>query len=137
MNNGTASSEAETMALRSDVVSTVLDPGAILLDLETKYFYTVNASGWAVLQLLEQGASRHQIEAQCASWGMPATQQGELDRFLERLVGERLVETGAGGGPLQPVALDEPWSPPEIDKQKEPLQRLMASAFDPSLPLAE
>ena len=137
MNKGAASSDAEVMTLRPDVVSTVLDQGAVLLDLETKYFYTVNASGWAVLKMLELGVSRRQIAAQCLGWGMPEAQQADLERFLNRLQSERLIEAGGGSGAPQSHALEGPWCPPEIEKQKEPLQRIMASAFDPSLPLAE
>lgn len=137
MNNDAASSDAEVMTLRSDVVSTVLDQGAILLDLETKYFYTVNTSGWAVLQMLEQGASRQQISAQCLAWGMPEAHQADLERFLNQLAGERLIEAGGDPGAPQSQMLEGSWRPPEIEKQKEPLQRIMASAFDPSLPLAE
>jgi hypothetical protein len=29
------------------------------------------------------------------------------------------------------------WRPPTIDKHREPLQRIVISAFDPTLPLAE
>ena len=43
--------KASKLTLRPDVVATVLEDGAVLLDLETKYFYSVNPSGWAILQL--------------------------------------------------------------------------------------
>ena len=39
-------------AFRPDVVATVLDDGAILLDLETKFFYELDATAWALASLL-------------------------------------------------------------------------------------
>jgi hypothetical protein len=33
--------------------------------------------------------------------------------------------------------LPGPWAPPTLQKQAEPLQRVIVSAFDPSVPLAE
>ncbi len=127
-----------TMALRPDVVATVLEEGAVLLDLESKYFYSLNRSGWAIAQLLEQGATRAQVLARCAAWGMEPGQTAAVDGFLDALVTDRLVETGdhPEDGP-DAAAFDGPWQVPSIERQREPLQRIMASAFDPSLPLAE
>ena len=64
MSNATA-----TWALRPDVVATVVEDGAVLLDLESKYFYSVNATGWAMLRLFEAGATREHAEERCKGWG--------------------------------------------------------------------
>jgi hypothetical protein len=122
--------------LRPDVVATILDHGALLLDLDSKYFYLVNPSGWAVTQLFENGASlEHAIERSHA-WGASDADIGSVREMVERLVSERLVE------PADTIANDTgeapvPWQPVSLERQAEPLQRVIVSAFDPSIPLAE
>ena len=127
----------EQIALRADVVSTLVDEGAVLLDLQTKYFYSVNRSGASILLLLEGGASRAQVLDTCARWGMPANDCEAVDGFLSVLASEDLVEEAGSGASDDTLTLEGPWASPTIEKQREPLQRIMASAFDPSLPLAE
>jgi hypothetical protein len=124
----------QAFALRSDVVVTVLDDGAVLLDLESKYFYELNASAWAVTRLFEVGATPDQAEAATRSWGAP---DGVVESVLAALADEGLVAaTPAGSSPEVP-AYEGVWDEPRVEKQPEPLQRVMVSAFDPSLPLAE
>lgn len=126
----------ERIALRPDVVSTVVDDGAVLLDLQSKYFYTVNRAGVAILTILEDGASRGEILRLCGQWGMPAMDTDSVTAFIDVLANDDLVET-IGPGALGDSDFAAPWERPVIEKQREPLQRIMASAFDPSLPLAE
>lgn len=126
----------ERIALRPDVVSTVVDDGAVLLDLHSKYFYTVNRAGVAILTILEDGASRGEILRLCGQWGMPAMDIDSVTAFIDVLANDDLVET-IGPGALGDCDFTAPWERPVIEKQREPLQRIMASAFDPSLPLAE
>jgi hypothetical protein len=126
-----------TLALRPDVVATVLDDGAILLDLESKYFYALNASGWALVQLLESGATASDVERRSKEWGAPA--DGSVAGFIARLQEYGLLETCDGGGDLA-AAVDDPprpWMAPTVEQQAEPLQHVIVSAFDPSVPLAE
>jgi hypothetical protein len=127
----------EMLALRQDVVATVLQGGAVLLDLDTKYFYSVNMSGWAIVQLFESGSSCNQVQIKCRAWGAAPADADAILQFLHALIDERLVEAIAEAPPDQPVELAVPWSRPTIEKHKEPLQRIITSAFDPSLPLAE
>jgi hypothetical protein len=126
-----------TMMLGANVVSTIVDEGAVLLDLESKYFYTVNRSGQAIIAMLEEGVSSRDLLAQCASWGMPEAHRGDVETFLSRLVDDRLIGTAPMAGAASTASLDAAWHAPTIERQREPLQRIMASAFDPSLPLAE
>lgn len=128
--------QLQRIALRPDVVSTVVDDGAVLLDLKTKYFYTINRSGVAILTVLEDGASRGEIVRLCERWGMPAADVGGVTAFLDVLADDDLVEMVGPGTPGD-SDFAAPWERPNIEKQREPLQRIMASAFDPSLPLAE
>jgi len=126
---------ARGYALRSDVVATILDHGALLLDLDSKFFYLLNPSGWAVTQLFENGASvEHAIE-RARAWGRDAD-VSDVREMVERLVAERLIEPAeaiANESGEAPVA----WQPVTLERQAEPLQRVIVSAFDPSIPLAE
>jgi hypothetical protein len=127
----------ETLALRPDVVVTVLETGAVALDLATKYFYTVNPSGRSLLLLLEGGATRRRIQDRCAEWGRPESDVPRIEAFLQTLLTDGLVESSGTTGEPDSVDFSGPWSAPTVERQKEPLQRLMVSAFDPSIPLAE
>ena len=126
----------QPLILRPDVVVTTLEGGAVLLDLKTKYFYSVNESGWAITQLFESGATPATVRERSAAWGA----NGSLDSvtsFVERMAAEGLLTSA-----VEPAAPPESdftgkWTPPSLEKHKEPLQRVMISAFDPTLPLAE
>jgi len=124
---------------RPDVVATVIDDGAVLLDLETKYFYRLNRTGWAIAQLFESGATPQDVHAYCRAAGATASDQASVSALIDTLLRDNLIEVSDGPPQTSPseqaVAID--WSPPTIEKQAEPLQRVIISAFDPSVPLVE
>jgi len=125
-----------SLGLRTDVVSAVIDDGAVLLDLAKKYFYSVNSSGWAIIQLFERGTTVEEVKTICSSWS--GEDQGHaVERFIEVLVGDQLLTVMAESPQEHNVNLDGKWVPPTIEKHKEPLHRVMTSAFDPSIPLVE
>jgi hypothetical protein len=126
----------KTLILRPDVVVTTLEGGAVLLDLKTKYFYSVNESGWAITQLFETGATRADVHARSTAWGANGTLDS-VTAFVERMVDEGLVTAGDHPAPPAESSFTGDWTPPAVEKHKEPLQRVMISAFDPTLPLAE
>jgi hypothetical protein len=129
--------QAKTLMLRPEVVVTVIEDGAVLLDLDSKYFYSVNQTGWAILQMFEAGTTREQVENRCHNWGAASADAAPITRFLDALVGDNLVTpTEWVEGELN-IQLNRPWSAPTIEKSREPLQRIMKSPFDPTLPLAE
>lgn len=129
-------SHEPAFALRPDVVATVLDHGALLLDLESKYFYLLNPTGWAVMQLFEEGATFEHAIGRCVDWGAPKADLEGVRASLAYARDEGLIVNGAvdqrpaGEGP-------QAWEPVRIERQAEPLQRVIVSAFDPSIPLAE
>ncbi len=128
--------ETGGFVLRPTVVATVVEDGAVLLDLETKYFYHLNAGAWAITQLFEtDGATAEQIEQQCCLWGAPAN-DGSVRQFLAELERENLVEA-APTAQASAGHKAQPWVAPEMKRQAQPLQTLVTSAFDPSIPLAE
>jgi hypothetical protein len=56
---------------------------------------------------------------------------------MDKLRGYGLVEECDATAPAPPVTFEGPWQPPAIERQREPLQSIVTSAFDPSVPLAE
>jgi hypothetical protein len=134
--NGVDASAPAGFALRPDVVATILDHGALLLDLDSKYFYLLNPSGWAVTQLFEDGATVDHALERARSWGASETDVAGVEKMVEELRGERLIEPA---GSIQNVVGTPPetWQSVTLERQAEPLQRVIVSAFDPSIPLAE
>lgn len=123
--------------LRPDVVATILDHGALLLDLDSKYFYLLNPTGWAIVQLFEdQGATIDHALERSRTWGAPPADLAAVRGLIDEMVGQNLLVSGQLG---PPVAGEPPaeWLSPTIERQAEPLQKVIVSAFDPSIPLAE
>ncbi|MBI3785911.1 MAG: PqqD family protein [Deltaproteobacteria bacterium] len=127
----------QTLVLRPDVVGTVITDGAVLLDLETNYFYETNATGWAILQMFEAGTTREHVLDQCRRWGAGATDADALGKFLETVGADKLIVPSDWPPVTAETSLEVTWVPPTIQKAPEALQRIMKSAFDPTLPLAE
>jgi hypothetical protein len=123
------------LSLRDTVSVGVLDDGAVLLDLESKYFYVLNATGWALTQAFESGASIDDVRRLARTWG--ASDDAGVDAFVAQLQGFGLLESGAAGDAAPDVSFTRQWSTPTIERQAEPLQNVMVTAFDPSIPLAE
>ena len=122
--------------LRADVVATVLDHGALLLDLDSKYFYLLNPSGWAVAQLFEDGATVDHVVERSRAWGASEADLDAVRDQVRRMSAEGLLEPAAT--PLNNVGEGVAnWEPVSFERQPEPLQKVIVSAFDPSIPLAE
>jgi hypothetical protein len=128
--------EAGVLVLRPEVVATVIEDGAVLLNLDTNDFYEVNRSGWAILQLFEGGARRDEVMQRCVQWGAP-DDDPSVAKFVEVLVSDTLIVASEWPASDAEVALDVAWSAPTIEKAPEALQRIVRSPFDPTLPLAE
>ena len=58
-------------------------------------------------------------------------------QFINTLEEENLIVMFDQILPEEEINLNGVWTEPTIEKQKEPLQRIMTSAFDPTMPLAE
>jgi hypothetical protein len=87
--------------------------------------------------LFEAGTTRERVETACRKWGARAEDAKPIADFLDLIIGDKLVT--ATGLPAADPSVDLPhgWSAPTIEKSREPLQRIMKSPFDPTLPLAE
>jgi hypothetical protein len=128
---------SQNSMLRSTVVPTVFADGAVLLDLRTKFFYQLNGSAWAIVQLLETtGIDSSTVLARTHDWGCRGDAVEEVRDFLKRLFEFDLLEEAEAETPPE-IAAPATWTSPRIDRQAEPLHRLVTSAFDPSIPLAE
>lgn len=127
---------SQALALRPDVVATVLEEGAVLLDLESKYFYAANTTGWAISQLFEAGTTLERVQAECRNWGAQADDEGAIEGAVDVLVSNGLV-TPVDHETTTQVDVPEPWVAPSIERQAEPLQKVIVSSFDPSVPIAE
>jgi len=126
----------QTLILRPDVVVTTLEGGAVLLDLKTKYFYSVNETGWAITQLFETGTTPADVRNRSAAWGANGTLDS-VSAFVERMAAEGLLTSTQPSPAAAESDFTGAWTAPSLEKHKEPLQRVMISAFDPTLPLAE
>jgi hypothetical protein len=126
---------SSVQALRSTITAAVLDSGAVLLDLESKYFYALNASGWAIVQIFESGTSVDTARTQARAWGAP--DDGRVEEFIAQLQSFGLLELSELPAIAPQIEPLRAWMAPTIDRQAEPLQNVMVSAFDPSFPLGE
>lgn len=123
--------------LRPDVVATVLNDGAVMLDLETKFFFSANSSAWAIAEMFEAGATLSEVQAACARWGAVNGDQRLIDGVIQQMVAEGLIKPTEDAPVPAQTAAAKTWVAPTLKKHLEPLQRIMVSAFDPGLPLAE
>ncbi len=135
----------QSLAFRTDVVASELEDGAVVFDLESKYFYQLNSTGWAIAQMFENGATLEAVHAQCRVWGASDEDESAIDEVVETLLNEGLISDSDDGWDIDysddESARDEAfsalWIRPSIQKLSEPLQRIIVSAFDPSVPLTE
>ncbi len=129
--------DVHSFVLRPHVVATVIEDGAVLLDLESKFFYRLNSSAWSVTQLFETaGMSRAGIETACRAWGATDADIKPIDAMIETMQQDHLLEATSDQNE-QTATFSGTWTTPTIERQAEPLHRLITSAFDPSIPLAE
>lgn len=128
---------APGVGLRPTLVATVVEDGAVLLDLDSKYFYRLNGPAWAIVQLVENaGATADAIVERCRAFGASQADEAAIRAFVARCSSEGLFEPLPAEEPAE-VVFSGAWSEPVMDRQAEPLQGLVTSAFDPSVPLAE
>ena len=123
--------------LRPDVVSTIMNHGAVILDLRSKYFFSANSTGWAIAQMFETGATRDEMHCACRKCGATDAGIPAIDALIDLMISEGLVEPASMPAAATNGIIVASWVSPTLSKHREPLQRIMVSAFDPGLPLAE
>ena len=78
--------------------------------------------------------------AACRQAQAPTALEDDIRGFISTLLDEGLLtptSTGAGTVEEPRVEFAGPWDAPTVTKHREPLQQVVVSAFDPTLPLAE
>lgn len=125
------------LALSPNVVVTPLGDGALLLHLDNNFFYSINLPGWGILQLLEAGSTLHDILSKCKDWGAQENDQHAVENYLDELIANDLVGNFEGKAADQAAQFTGSWEAPTVERHDEPLERIVTSAFDPSVPLAE
>ncbi len=128
-----------------EVVVTELEDGAVLLNMESRLYYSLNNSALEIWHLLDSPAESQEIAQRLA--GQVEVDEAQateaVSAFLTELQNERLVIVADGIDPGRtteaPAETDgrQPFTQPELIRHDEPLHEVPVSAFDPQLPLAE
>ena len=132
-----------------EVVTTELEDGAVLLNLETRLYYSLNDGGLEIWRLLESATGPDEL-ARLLTHAFAVEEEpakAAASRFVGKLERERLVVASDRGGDeaasdpgaagRDEGAATRPFVEPELVRHDEPLHEVSASPFDPQLPLAE
>jgi Coenzyme PQQ synthesis protein D (PqqD) len=127
-----------------EVECTELADGAVLLNMDTRLYYSLNGSGLELWNASEGAEGPDQV-AKRLTEALEVDEQtasGVVSRFLPELERERLVLTSdqqpevPASAPPTPDA-PRPFEEPQLIKHDEPLHDVANTPFDPQLPLAE
>lgn len=132
-----------------EVVYTDLEEGAVLLHLETRFYYSLNEVGQSIWRLLDSAESledmlrrleeEYEVDRQLAEESVSKFLQ-ELEReqltLPRREAGSERPHQGSASAPA-PSKQKRPFVEPELIKHDEPLHEVVMNPFDPQLPLAE
>src|SRR5271154_4485470 len=111
--------------LRPDVVATVLNDGAVMLDLESKFFFSANSSAWAIAEMFESGATPGEVHEACARWGAVNGDKLLIDEAIRQMITEGLIKPADVSAVPARTSAMKIWVPPPLKKHREPLQRIM------------
>lgn len=133
----------------AEVVCTELEEGAVLLDMGSRTYFSLNATGLAVWNLIDAAGSREEL---LASLGGGGAAPGPVAEFIHELEREGLVAGDEAGGASESQPAPDRVEPaqraaalagaasldaPELIKHDEPMHEVTQNPFDPQLPLAE
>jgi hypothetical protein len=93
------SDETRTPVVPEEVLAAHLDGEAVLLNMETKSYYRLNATAATVFRGLERGLGREALlDDLCAGFEVEREEAArELDRLLKDLAERGLTAPGEGG----------------------------------------
>jgi Coenzyme PQQ synthesis protein D (PqqD) len=141
-----------TLRRHPEVVYTELEDGAVLLHLETKFYYSLNETGRTIWDMLEHVGTAAAVTRRLLSLYQVTEDRARasVSRFLSELDREQLIVTSPSDGSATPMAEGDDgatsarparttrqFSEPELIKHDEPLHEVVMNPFDPQLPLAE
>jgi hypothetical protein len=130
------------LARNPQVVCTVVEDGAVLLNMETRLYYSLNEAALDLWNLVDPAGTPERL-AQLITDDFDVeegTAEATAERFCAELERERLIGPAEEDAPPAAVptgAKKGPLSDPEVVKHDEPLHEVATSPFDPQLPLAE
>jgi hypothetical protein len=139
----------ERLIRNPQVVCTELEDGAVLLNMESRLYFSLNETGLELWNALDGAAGTEQVADRLTrSFDVDGTAAtSAVSRFVPELERERLVVPAteapegtapAGDAPARPTQAERrPFAEPELVKHDEPLHEVSTSPFDPQLPLAE
>jgi hypothetical protein len=135
-------------AKHPEVIYTELEDGAVLLHLDSGFYYSLDRVGLEIWRQVNAGVPIEAIApalTQRFEVGQE-TAAAAIDAFVDQLVRERVIaphDPAAAAAPAAPTAAAPATSPrtpfqaPTIVKHDEPLHQVSTHPFDPQLPLAE
>jgi hypothetical protein len=135
------------VAKNPEVIYTELEDGAVLLNMESGFYYSLDVVGVEVWRLIEPANGAAEIGTALTTMFDVSAERATaaVARFVSALLEERLVlpaehasavASEAWGGP-RTSAKTRPFSDPVLLKHDEPLNQVSLHPFDPQLPLAE
>ncbi len=140
----------EALSKHPEVVCTELEDGAVLLNLETRFYYSLDRVGLDIWNLIDSVDNGQELADRLMQGYEAAGEDAQelVAAFLERLQSESLIvasegevhESSSSHSPLpagQPEGRRMPLTAPILSKHDEPLHEVPLHPFDPQLPLAE
>lgn len=140
----------EALSKHPEVVCTELEDGAVLLNLETRFYYSLDRVGLDIWNLIDSVDTGEELADRLMQGYEAAGEDAQklVTAFLERLQSESLIvapegevhESSSSHPPLpagQPEGDRMPLTAPILSKHDEPLHEVPLHPFDPQLPLAE
>jgi len=138
----------EWISKNLEVVETVLEDGAVLLNLETKFYYSLNNTGYRTWQLIEEvNSSKELVHKLLLEYDSSEEEiEKSVSLFLNNLQEQQLVtsqnnenqtDNSAETSVKDEKSEKKSFINPELIKHDEPLHEVVQNPFDPQLPLAE
>ena len=132
-------------ARHPEVVYTDLEDGAVVLNMETKFYYSLNESGQTIWGLLESVQNEGELIDRLKDFYETGDDFTEpVKQFLGELEKEKLIVERTGEKQDEPsekaqeaAGKKKAFTKPEVIKHDEPLHEVVLNPFDPQLPLAE
>lgn len=130
-------SRARLQPNRSDVTAKVIDGEAIIMNLTTGVYYSMDGAGAVIWELLDQGHSLGEVACELAQRFQRTTGQTEPEvrRLVEELIEEGLMGPAPADLPLADPIPEVPavarYQPPQLHKYTDMADLL---ALDPPMP---
>jgi hypothetical protein len=121
----------------ANVAAKIIDGEAIIINISTGVYYSMDEAGATVWSLLQAGCSNRQVVERLAElYGVPADEvRQDVERLASEMLAERLVwvtcEPPADAPPPIGAKPEAPYSPPRLNVYRD-MEDLLA--LDPPMP---